>query len=67
MPLFFYILFILLAVPLELHLYVWGGWGTDVALRPLSEALVYFYAIILAAEAVFRALHHRGPGKPRSR
>jgi hypothetical protein len=57
----YYALFILLAAPLELHLYFWGGIGThDHALmvRPLSEALIYFYAVILAMEAAFRVAHN---------
>ena len=58
---FYYALFILAAAPLELHLYFWGGFGNhdyNLMMRPLSEALIYFYAVILAMEAAFRVAHN---------
>lgn len=54
---FLYILFTLVAAPIEIWLDSWPGLmssNTDLMLRPFAKATVYIYAFILAAETIFR-------------
>lgn len=59
--LIYYILFILIAAPIEIALSLAFGIAngdSDALWRPLSQALLYLYAFILASETRFRIAQH---------
>jgi len=62
MRFWYYVLFVFVAAPIEIQLDFWSGLEkgqADLLWRPLAEALLYTYALVLAAETAFRLAVHR--------